>query len=177
MIGVVVTKAWGAWPARGFTLVELVIALVLLAILAAVGGARFFDLQDYRTRAWAAQVLSALNYSRATAIAAHSARIRVTLSSTGLTLLQTTDCAQTTGIDVLAPGSETPLSAPAPSGAVLQVAGQTLPWTLCLDGLGRPRDISSATGVPLSTPTVLTLRSGSVSETVVLEAETGWAHR
>lgn len=172
-----VGTALGTKSARGFTLVELVIALTLLAVLAAVGGARFFDLQDYRTRAWATQVLASLSYARAMAVAARSARIRVTFSSTGVSLLQTSDCAQTTGIDVLTPGSSVPLSAPAPSGAELLVAGQTLPWTLCFDGQGRPRDVSSAAGEALASSTVLTLRSSSVSETLVLEAETGWSHR
>jgi prepilin-type N-terminal cleavage/methylation domain-containing protein len=161
----------------GFTLVELVVAMSLLAVLAAVGGARFFDLQAYRTRVWADQVLGTLNTARAMAIAAHSARLRVTLDSASVTLLQTSDCAQSTGVAVLQVGSTQPLTTSAPSGVTLSMASQSLPYVLCFDAMGRPRDTSSAIGVALGSPTVLNISSSASSEALTLEAETGWIHR
>ncbi|MDD0840755.1 prepilin-type N-terminal cleavage/methylation domain-containing protein [Curvibacter sp. HBC61] len=160
---------------RGFTVVELVLALTLLAVLAAVGGARFFDLQAYRTRAWADQVMGALSYARAMAIAAHSMRTRVTLTASGLTVLQTSDCAETSGLALPMPGSSQALSAPA--GVTLGLGGQSLPYVLCFDALGRPRDGSSAAGDLLTVALPVSISSSSASESLVLEPETGWVHR
>jgi MSHA pilin protein MshC len=53
----------------GFTLVELVTVIVLVALLTAVAGPRFFDNQPFRERGYVDELASSLRYSQRVAIA------------------------------------------------------------------------------------------------------------
>ena len=55
--------------ARGFTLVELVMTIVIVGILAAVAAPRFFDNNVFQTRGAADQIQSALRYGQKIAVA------------------------------------------------------------------------------------------------------------
>jgi len=61
----------GAEFQRGFTLVELVAAMVIVGILAAFAAPRFFDRNVFEARGFYDQVLSALRFAQKTAVAQH----------------------------------------------------------------------------------------------------------
>jgi MSHA pilin protein MshC len=58
-----------AQPARGYTLIELVTVITLVAILAAVAGPRFFDTSVFRERGYADELAGAIRYSQKVAVA------------------------------------------------------------------------------------------------------------
>jgi MSHA pilin protein MshC len=54
---------------RGYTLIELVTVISLVAILAAIAGPRFFNNQTFRERGYADELAGAIRYSQKVAIA------------------------------------------------------------------------------------------------------------
>jgi MSHA pilin protein MshC len=54
---------------RGFTLIELVACLLIVAVLIALGGSRFFDTQPFDERGYADEIAAALRYSQGVAVA------------------------------------------------------------------------------------------------------------
>lgn len=57
--------------ARGFTMVEMVVVIVLIGILGAVAAARYFDRGSFDASAYAEQTKSMLRYAQKTAVAQH----------------------------------------------------------------------------------------------------------
>ncbi len=67
---------------RGFTLVELVTSIVIIGILAAAIGPKFFDNQSFSERGYADEVASALRYAQAVAVASGcGAAVTITANS------------------------------------------------------------------------------------------------
>ena len=54
---------------RGFTLIELVACLLILGVLAAVGGSEFLDTQPFDQRGYADEIAAALRYAQGVAVA------------------------------------------------------------------------------------------------------------
>ena len=76
----------------GFTLVELIVVLLVLAIVSAYALPRFFDLDDYRARGDYDEVAGAVRYAQKLAVAS-GCEVQVDLSGNGYDLQQhETDC-------------------------------------------------------------------------------------
>lgn len=76
---------------RGFTMVELIMVIVILGILAAVVGPRFFDRQVFDERLFFEESLSAVRYGQKLALTS-GCQIRAQIDSSGYTLSYAAAC-------------------------------------------------------------------------------------
>jgi MSHA pilin protein MshC len=75
----------------GFTVVELAAVLVIVGIVAAVAGPRFFDNTAFTERGYADEVAASLRYARRIAIAS-DCNVRFTINAAGYSAAQQTAC-------------------------------------------------------------------------------------
>lgn len=119
---------------RGFTLVELVLAMTIAAILTAVAAPRMIDREAFQARGGAAEVRAALRYAQKLAMAKNR-EVCVGLAATGVTLSVNPSltagaaCSQA----VTRPGEGSPYVVTLPASASLM---PTLGFRF--DGRGRP---------------------------------------
>jgi len=91
---------------HGFTLVELILVIVVLGILAAVVGPRFFDRQVFDQRLHYEESLAALRYAQKRAIAG-GCPVRVQVAATEYSVSFAASCGE-------APGPVVPAGTPLP---------------------------------------------------------------
>lgn len=119
---------------RGFTLVELILALLIAGVLAAVAAPRLIDREAFQVRGGAAEVRAALRYAQKLAMAKNR-EICVAVATTSLTL--TVNPSLTAGAAcsqaVTRPGQGDPYVVMLPASAGLAPA-----LGFRFDGQGRP---------------------------------------
>lgn len=71
----------------GYTIVELVLVMVIIAILGAVAGPRFFDNSAFDERAYLDELASSLRYAQKVAVAS-GCRVRADIAGAGYVLTQ-----------------------------------------------------------------------------------------
>ncbi len=159
--------------ASGFTLVELIITLVLIGIIAAVVGPRFFSNNAFSEDQFAQGVLNALRYAPEAAITS-GCDVQMTLASNRYSLSTDSNCltaapppALTTGL--LSPfDNSTVYAATAPAG--LTLSGNPGPLVFAPDGTIH----APAWNSPASVSLTLTVTGTTVNRTFTLYGLSGY---
>ncbi|MDH3531986.1 MAG: GspH/FimT family protein [Gammaproteobacteria bacterium] len=138
----------------GYTVVELVLVIVILAILGALAGPRFFDNAAFDQRGYADELASSLRYAQKIAVAS-GCRVRVAISAGGYSLAQQVPAAghcdpvdTSFPVPVLLSTGET-MSGTAPAGVAAAPA-----ITIVYDALGRT-NLAANQAVTVGTHTLL----------------------
>ena len=121
---------------RGFTMVELIMVIVILGILAAVVGPRFFDRQQFDQRMFYEESLSAVRYAQKLALAS-GCLTQVSLSqASGYQVHQAVNCTSG-GFSLAVPGADgaTLINSSVPQGVVIEVTN----FPVVFDSRGRPQ--------------------------------------
>jgi MSHA pilin protein MshC len=71
----------------GYTVIELVVVIVILGVLAAIAGPRFFDTRVFSERGYADEVASAMRYSQKIAVAS-GCNVRLSITTSGYNAMQ-----------------------------------------------------------------------------------------
>jgi MSHA pilin protein MshC len=128
---------------RGYTIVELVLVMVIIGILGAVAGPRFFDNSAFDERAYLDELASSLRYAQKISVAS-GCRVRADIAAGSYTLTQQAPQAghcdpadASFPLPVLLSTGQT-MNGSAPAGVVTAPA-----ITLIYDALGRTNLVSN----------------------------------
>jgi MSHA pilin protein MshC len=147
---------------KGFTLVELVIAILLVGILAVVGGSRFMAIGGFTERFFLDETLGAVRYAQKLAVAT-GCDTQVDFSANSFSLEQRVSCSSgsyTQSVPHPGNGAMT-YTGSAPSG--IGLASDVDP--LVFDALGRALDGSTTSDVMITVG----------ARTIAVAGETGFA--
>jgi len=137
----------GRSGARGYTLIELVVVMVVLGVLASVAGTRFFTQQPFSERGYADELAAAMRLAQKVAVAS-GCPARLTLAAGSYAVAQqaasgnTCNTADTTWSMAVSGADGAVLAGTAPAGTT---ASPTGPYTF--DAQGR---LASSPGTALS---------------------------
>ena len=164
--------------ARGFTLIELVMTLIVIAVLAVFALPRMSLLGGYDAVGYRDQVVSTLQFARKAAVAQRR-KVCVQLEGSDLTLtIDNADPATSTSTCDTATPLARMLTLPAAdsrcAGATHKVCNPTGVTLTGPGGVASTALSFSASGQP-SSGTVLTV-AGTSSTTITVEAESGYVH-
>ena len=80
-------RSYGPAANAGFTVIELILVIVIVAVLGAIAGPRFFDNATFDERAYYDEVVASLRYAQKVAVAT-GCRVRVDITATTYSLMQ-----------------------------------------------------------------------------------------
>jgi len=150
----------------GFTLVELIAIVLLIAILSAVAIPRMFDATAFNARGFHDETLSFLRYAQKTAVAQR--RVVCLTFSANSTMLRigATPTQTTCNMSLRGPTGDVPGKLTAQAGLAYSV----VPTDFNFNGLGQPVDGAGATVA------TQTLQVSGLSRAITVEATTGLVH-
>lgn len=166
MTGASPTFPTPAWRARGFTLVELVMTLVLVGVLAAVALPRMLDMGLWQLRAYADQLQSTVMLANRMALAQRRTVVAV-FASTGASLHY--DSAGGTAL-VLPGASSNQLNCPAAYPSCLSTGSVAFNQTASGARTGQAQTSSGAA-------LTIIVSGGGSSHSFTIENDTGHVHR
>jgi MSHA pilin protein MshC len=149
---------------KGFTLVELIATLIIIALIAAVGGPRFFSINTFRESGFYDETISSVRYAQKYAVAS-GCNVEVRIAANGFTLYRPNTAGNCTAappytIALADPsGNATSFTRTAPSGVTLTPATFTF----------------SALGVASVSPDPLSISVGG--RQFLVHGETGFVQR
>ena len=150
-----------ATAARGFTLTELVMVIVIIGILSVIVAPRFMSSQPFETRGFYDEAQAVVRYAQKVAIAQRRS-IFVCVAANEIAAISNNDCTAPAYLAHPVGGGQ--LRAASRGGVTLGPV-----TSFSFDGLGRP---SAATTVTF-TSTV----AGDPARQIIVEAETGYVRR
>lgn len=154
--------------ASGFTLVELVATLIIVAILAVAVVPRFMDVGSFDARGYHDQALAMLRYAQKAAIARRtSVFVNVDQASRTICLTYAADPACAGGVGVFNPADNKWFSKTAPNGVTFSDS-----QSFSFSGLGKPQPDAAVSGSVI----VLNINHNGVSRPIRVERETGYVH-
>jgi MSHA pilin protein MshC len=175
--------------------VELVTVMVVVGILGAIGAARYWDNSVFESRSYSDQVKSIIRYAQKLAIT-QNRPVFVRSGPNGFAVCFATGCPGGAFL-AFAPGGSNSGSAATraycldsgnyvanwmcegrPSASIVVTSGAApsefgVGGYFSFDALGRP---SNSNGSFFAAPMTLRFTSGTVTDTVTIEAETGYVH-
>jgi len=127
-------------PQNGFTIVELIMVIMIIGILAAVVGPRFFDRKVFDERLFFEETVASVRYAQKLALAS-GCLTQVSLNTDGYLLRRAASC--TSGAfnaEVQGPDGQLPFANTVPAGVTVSAIN----FPVVFDSLGRPSSAASA---------------------------------
>ena len=154
--------------AKGFSLVELIVTLLVIGILAVTMAPKMFAIQGFDARGFYDQTMSTLHYAQKTAIAQRrTVCVVFTTNSVTLTIAAVAGATSCAGNALVGPNGVAPYGVTARSNVTYSI----MPTSFNFDGRGRPID---ATGLAVSSQTI---QVAGNTNTLTIETETGYVHQ
>ena len=149
----------------GFTIVELVVAITLVGVLAAIAVPRFIGTSGFKSRGFFDEATETVRYAQKTSVAWRRA-IFVCVTATTVSASSTADCAT----PIVHPATGQPLVSTAPTGVTLAGASFSFIAPTATQAGGQP-----STGAQVVIAVSSTI-AGDPARQIVIEQETGYVH-